>query len=81
MDRIRELNRPIRELNRPIREVSARTLRLDGGNAKGERLRTGTTPGAIFALVAPDLLGERPLDAIALATRITSVTVEAFEQR
>jgi hypothetical protein len=28
-----------------------------------------------------DLLGKRPLDAIPLATRIASATVEAFEQR
>jgi len=34
-----------------------------------------------FALVARDLLGERPLAAIPLATRIASATVEAFEQR
>jgi hypothetical protein len=34
-----------------------------------------------FALVARDLLGERPLDAIPLATRIALATVEAFEQR
>ena len=34
-----------------------------------------------FALVARDLVGERPLEAIPLATRIAAATVEAFEQR
>jgi hypothetical protein len=34
-----------------------------------------------FALVARDLLGERPLEGIPLATRIATATVEAFEQR
>ncbi len=34
-----------------------------------------------FALVARDLVGERPLEAIPLAARIAAATVEAFEQR
>ena len=34
-----------------------------------------------FALVARDLAGERPLEAIPLAARIAVATVEAFEQR
>ena len=34
-----------------------------------------------FALVARDLLGERSLEGIPLATRIAAATVEAFEQR
>ena len=34
-----------------------------------------------FALVARDLLGERPLEEIPLATRIATATVEGFEQR
>jgi hypothetical protein len=34
-----------------------------------------------FALVARDLVGERPLEEIPLAARIAAATVEAFEQR
>src|SRR5260370_23523042 len=34
-----------------------------------------------FALVARDLVGERPLEAIPLAARIAAATVDAFEQR
>jgi hypothetical protein len=34
-----------------------------------------------FALVARDLVGQRPLDEIPLAARIATATVEAFEQR
>jgi len=34
-----------------------------------------------FALVARDLIGGKPLDAIPLARRAAAVTVEAFEQR
>jgi hypothetical protein len=33
-----------------------------------------------FALVAGDLVGETPLNAIPLARRIAMATVEAFEQ-
>jgi hypothetical protein len=53
---------------------------LDGGNAKGKR-QDGDNAWSDFALAARDLLGERPLDAIPLATRIASATMEAFEQR
>jgi hypothetical protein len=34
-----------------------------------------------FALVARDLVGQRPLAEIPLAARIAAATVEAFEQR
>jgi len=48
-------------------------------------LREGADEGdntwSDFALVARDLLGERPLEGIPLATRIAAATVEAFEQR
>jgi hypothetical protein len=50
---------------------------------------TGTVAGAAdgddtwydFALVARDLVGQRPLAEIPLAARIAAATVEAFEQR
>jgi hypothetical protein len=48
-------------------------------------LREGADEGdhtwSDFALVARDLLGERPLEGIPLATRIAAATIEAFEQR
>ena len=46
-----------------------------------ESAEDGDNTWSDFALVARDLLGEGPLDAIPLATRIASATVEAFEQR
>src|ERR1700730_13471526 len=46
-----------------------------------ESAEDGDNTWSDFALVARDLLGEGPLDAIPLATRIALATVEAFEQR
>ena len=46
-----------------------------------ESAEDGDSTWSDFALVARDRLGKRPIDAIPLATRIASATVEAFEQR
>jgi hypothetical protein len=54
-------------------------LATDYDRNRNSMIETGRIPA--FALVARDLLSKRPIDAIPLATRIASATVEAFEQR
>ncbi len=85
------LLRPLRTRKRRIEAVSAQLLparRSFWGERCAwmaatlkESAEDGDNAWSDFALVARDLLGERPLDAIPLATRIASATVEAFEQR
>ena len=85
------LLRPLRTRKRRIEAVSAQLLparRSFWGErcvwmaaTLKESAEDGDSTWSDFALVARDLLGERPLDAIPLATRIASATVEAFEQR
>ena len=55
--------------------------RTDDRRSRDGRPCHGSDPGREFALVARDLVGERPLEAIPLAARIAAATVEAFEQR
>ena len=85
------LLRPLRTRKRRIEAVSAKLLpprRSFWGERCAwmaatlkESAEDGDNAWSDFALVARDLLCERPLDAIPLATRIASATVEAFEQR
>jgi hypothetical protein len=85
------LLRPLRTRKRRIEAVSAQLLptrRSFWGERCAwmaatlkESAEDGDSTWSDFALVARDLLGQRPIDAIPLATRIASATVEAFEQR
>ena len=85
------LLRPLRTRKRRIEAVSAQLLparRSFWGERCAwmaatlkESAEDGDSTWSDFALVARDLLGERPLHAIPLATRIASAMVEAFEQR
>jgi hypothetical protein len=85
------LLRPLRTRKRRIEAVSAQLLparRSFWGERCAwmaamlkESAEDGDSTWSDFALVARDLLGKRPLDAIPLATRIASATVEAFERR
>ena len=88
---VEKLLRPLRTRKRRIQAVSAQLL-LTRRNFWAERcawmaatLKEGAAEGddtwCDFALVARDLVGQRPLAEIPLAARIAAATVEAFEQR
>src|SRR5262249_17381033 len=88
---VEELLRPLRTRKRRLEAASGRLLSARR-SFWGERCawmaatlkesaEDGDKAWSDFALVARDLLGEKPLGAIPLAKRIASATVEAFEQR
>ena len=88
---VERLLQPLRTRKRRIEAVAAQLLPrrrrfwAERCAWMAATLREGADEGdntwSDFALVARDLLGERPLDGIPLAKRIAAATVEAFEQR
>jgi hypothetical protein len=88
---VERLLQPLRTRKRRIEAVAAqllptrRSFWAERCAWMAATLREGADEGdntwCDFALVARDLLGERPLEGIPLAARIAAVTVEAFEQR
>ena len=88
---VQKLLQPLRTRKRRIEAVSAQLL-PQRRKFWAERcawmaatLKEGAAEGddtwCDFALVARDLVGQRPLAEIPLAARIAAATVEAFEQR
>ena len=88
---VERLLQPVRTRKRRIEAVSAQLLPTrrafwaERCAWMAATLKEGTDEGdntwRDFALVARDLVGERPLASIPLAARIAAATVEAFEQR
>jgi hypothetical protein len=88
---VERLLQPVRTRKRRIEAVSAQLLPTrrafwaERCAWMAATLKEGADEGdntwRDFALVARDLVGERPLASIPLAARIAAATVEAFEQR
>ena len=88
---VEELLAPLRTRKRRIEAVSTQLLpakRIFWGERCAWTATTlkecageGDDTWSEFALVARDLVGGTPLNAIPLARRIATATVEAFEQR
>ena len=90
-EHVEKLLQPLRTRKRRIEAVSAQLLPIrrkfwaERCAWMAATLKEGAVEGddtwCDFALVARDLVGQRPLAEIPLAARITAATVEAFEQR
>ena len=88
---VEDLLRPLRTRKRRIEAVSTqllparRTFWAERCAWMAATLKEGAAEGddawRDFALVARDLVGQRPLDEIPLVARIAAATVEAFEER
>jgi hypothetical protein len=88
---VKKLLQPLRTRKRRIEAVSAQLLPIrrkfwaERCAWTAATLKEGAVEGddtwCDFALVARDLVGQRPLAEIPLAARIAAATVEAFEQR
>jgi hypothetical protein len=88
---VEELLQPLRTRKRRIEAVctrllpARRTFWAERCAWMAATLKEGAAEGddawRDFALVARDLVGQRPLDEIPLVARIAAATVEAFEER